>query len=855
MAKKDTILTYTEERLKALGITPEYNAASIVVNDTSQFPHTTTTKAAQWFTEYNPNESDKMPNDMLTGAMQFLYLNLDGTQQTYRTTDNRHEKKYYIHRLHPTQATKDRKYFQPAKSGSHLFHTPGIIHAYTNQLKVNRLYLIEGQLKAFAAWQAGYIPATTKKGKGKGGVVPVPEQHTIQIMGMMGITQSGDADYTKEVKSRSAIDSIVTGKRFHDDIMEYIRVCRPDEIVIIYDADCKQMASWHKENEPNKDLGKRFLDFFNALRNIREYGKGVVKDVYFTHIKEEYLLQKIKPGADDVVKGLDDLLIHTNPDKVIEDLQQLTQSRTYFECINLTTESNANIRKAFLLTKSKGGVPDMFYRKFEAYINSTPFKWCGSIYISEGGDLKMQKHADSEQFKRIGCNYMKVVYIPNSKGVFERKYEPWKKTEITSDYVNGLGIKNFLDTIEKYDAPCNVPEHDPEKYQQDIIGPHGGKTFNLYYKVDHDIEKGEWAATERYLKHVFQDKYDVALDWLTILYRYPNQKLPVVCLVSKDKNTGKSTFLWYLRELFKENVTVIGNAEIHDNFNDDYASKLVIGIDEAIFDKQVVIERIKSWVTSNRIKMNTKFMSRQEISFIGKFVITSNNEDSFIRIDDDEARFWVNKVPTFPDKDRDPHLLDKLMGEIPAFLHYLKSEHTIKYANVDRLWFGKEVTNTEALEKLKTQSVSWGVSSIRHYVREQFKAHQQIDLYFTCDDLFQNCDRKGNNVNAQYFQKCLTKEMNLESTCWRAPKFEVIEETERFYVISQRSKPLNFYHFKVEDCLQPAEYSLWINPDELKEVREEKRSFNNTRRELIYFIPDADKKPADDNTNANDLPF
>jgi len=76
-----------------------------------------------------------------------------------------------------------------------------------------------------------------------------------------------------------------------------------------------------------------------------------------------------------------------------------------------------------------------------------------------------------------------------------------------------------------------------------------------------------------------------------------------------------------LRELFKENVTVIGNAEINDTFNDDYASKLIIGIDEAIFEKQQVVERLKSWVTSSRIKMNTKFMARQEIPFLANLLL------------------------------------------------------------------------------------------------------------------------------------------------------------------------------------------------------------------------------------------
>lgn len=848
MAKKETTeLTYTEQRLKLLGITKEFNRASIVVNDTSSFPHQTTTKEAEWFCEYDPNKSDKEPNPMLEGAMQFLYLNLDGTQQDYRTPDNRNAKHYHIYRLHPTKATKERKYFQAAKSGSHLFHTPGIVWAYTNRIKVKRLYLIEGQLKAFAAWQAGYVPAQAGKIK-KGKATTIPEQHNIQIMGMMGITQAGDAEYTKEQREQNPLKQIITGKTFHDDILEYCRVCQPDELVIVFDADCLSMPSWDKENEPNKDLGKRANSFFNALRNIREYAKGIVKDVYFTHVKEDFLLRKIKPGVlDDVVKGLDDLLIYApSHEKVIDDLERLTQAKTYFDCMNISSEHISKLKGYFLLNTYKG-VPRAFYDKFESIINQTPFNFLGSKYQSTPEGLKMLRHNDSQQFKRIGCDYVKEIYVPNSLGVPLRKLMPWKKAEIKADYVDAMGIKNFMETIDKYDAPCSVPQNDPEKYQQDIETTNGGKAYNLYYKVDHEIVQGDWSASEEYFKHVFQDKYDVWLDWLCLTYRNPNQKLPVICLVSSEKNTGKSTLLWYLRELYKENVTVIGNAELNDNFNDDYVTKLIVGIDEAIFEKQQVIEKLKSWVTSYKVKMNAKFMSRVEVDFFAKFIITSNNEDTFIKIDDDEARFWINKVPVINPEKRDPLLLDKLKAEIPAVIHYLKNEHVMKYAYKDRLYFAKEVTDTEALRKLKTQSVTWGTKHIRDFVTNAFKDLQQVDLYFTRDELLYTYDSKSKKEGA-YFHKCLTQEMELESRRFRAPKFEIIDESGNYFVVSKTSSPLHYYHFKVEDFLTINEYNLFVSTEELIKIRNGELPWSIEKRPLKY-------EETAHAAASNDLPF
>lgn len=835
--------SYTNTRLAQYGITDELN--STTVRQAAGPGQPETEAPAKWFQEYNPSESDKLPNELLTGSIQFLYKTLEGYQRQYKREGQGWSKNYHIYRLHPDKVTRGNKYFQPKGSGSHIYHTPGIIESYRNQEKIETLYLVEGPLKAFTAWMHGYTPGQPKQGKKKA----IPATHGIHIMGIMGISQAGDAEYNREKKEAKGLDTIIAGKRLHEDILEYIRVCRPDNLCVLFDADCLQMAEWDPEKQPDKDLGKRFQDFFFAIKDIREFAKDYVKDVYFMHVDEKYLTSHI-PGTDEKVKGLDDLLLYKKDDPalVIADMKRLQGARAFFECINIKTEGIAKIKNYFLLGQSKG-VPLNFYLKFERIIQSNEFVWCKGKYQYTPDGLQMKQHKDSSKFVRIGCNYMKVVYVPNSKGVFERRLEPWRQGEITRDYVD-KGVKNFFDTIEKYDAPCNVPEHDPEKYQQSIIGPAGDRTYNLYYIIDHKIEQGPWAKTEGYLKHIFQDKYDVALDYLYLLYHRPTQMQPIICLVSKEKNTGKSTFLWWLRELFKENVTVIGNKEIHDAFNDDYASKLVIGIDEGLFDKQIVIERIKSQSTSPRIKMNTKFMSRQEISFIGKFIITSNNEDTFIKIDDDEARFFVNKVPKF--EKTDPELLDKMVLEIPAFLHYIKHTHKLKYTTSSRHWFAPEDLETSALRSLKKESKTWGTHAIEGFVRTEFLKYQAVELHYTCEELLTAIN--GPNAPKKdhaYFLKCLKNELKLESRFWRAYKPELNEVmmpglSETFSVSESKGKPGAYYTFLLENLLGPGEYGHYISMAQLEEIRARQASWPALRELKIPDPPNITIIPGSD---------
>jgi len=57
------------------------------------------------------------------------------------------------------------------------------------------------------------------------------------------------------------------------------------------------------------------------------------------------------------------------------------------------------------------------------------------------------------------------------------------------------------------------------------------------------------------------------LDYLTILFLKPAEKLPALCLVSKEQKTGKSTFLHWLQKIYGDNAVILGNEDFSSNFN------------------------------------------------------------------------------------------------------------------------------------------------------------------------------------------------------------------------------------------------------------------------------------------------
>ena len=218
-----------------------------------------------------------------------------------------------------------------------------------------------------------------------------------------------------------------------------------------------------------------------------------------------------------------------------------------------------------------------------------------------------------------------------------------------------------------------VPSH--INYQKEVAG-----FYNLYEPITHIPVEGDFKHIRSLVEHIFGEQYEVGMDYLQLLYLKLTQKLPILLLVSEERNTGKSTFLNFLKALFQDNVTFNTNEDFRSQFNADWAGKLMIVVDEVLLNRREDSERLKNLSTAHSYKMESKGKDRYEVQFFAKFVLCSNNENFPVYIEPEETRYWVMKVSRL-EKD-DTSFLQKLKNEIPVFLHYLLSRIELDMAEL-----------------------------------------------------------------------------------------------------------------------------------------------------------------------------
>ncbi len=290
-----------------------------------------------------------------------------------------------------------------------------------------------------------------------------------------------------------------------------------------------------------------------------------------------------------------------------------------------------------------------------------------------------------EEFIRVGTTLYKLVNQPRLNGGYVKKRIVWNNETLRQDYG-----KHYLATVPKYDGFCTVPEH--VSYQ-----PVVGKFLNLYEPIDHKPMEGDFPSIRSLVEHIFGEQYELGMDYLQLLYLQPIQKLPILLLVSEERNTGKSTFLNFLKALFQNNVTFNTNEDFRSQFNSDWAGKLLIVVDEVLLNRREDSERLKNLSTTLSYKVEAKGKDRDEIAFFAKFVLCSNNEYLPVIIDAGETRYWVRKIDRLQSDDTD--FLQKLKAEIPAFLHFLQ-HRTLYTEKESRMWFAPSLLHTEALRKI-----------------------------------------------------------------------------------------------------------------------------------------------------------
>ena len=362
-----------------------------------------------------------------------------------------------------------------------------------------------------------------------------------------------------------------------------------------------------------------------------------------------------------------------------------------------------------------------------------------------------EKSAASLQYIRVGIDYFKIIHKPDRYNILQKEIKRWNKQEITQDWG-----KQILYDIPKYDDFILKPDN--INFEQIYKN-----CYNLYNPISYIPQKGEWKWSEILLRHVFGDQFEAGLKYLQLLYLYPEQILPVLVLVSTTRQTGKSTFIDWVNAIFGKNVANIEPDSIGSTFNGEYAAANIITIDETMIERKSAVEKIKSLATKKYISVNMKFINNFKLPFFGKFILASNNEDDFMRISDEEIRFWVRKL-SIPEEFN--HNIDiDLVSEIPAFLHYLSSlPDPFVDGKKSRMVFTPEEISNEYLLKVKKQSHSGLFKELTEILTEYFENNETKEfVYARPSDIKIKYFFNNARIERNYIRRVLKTEFKLEA--------------------------------------------------------------------------------------------
>lgn len=386
-------------------------------------------------------------------------------------------------------------------------------------------------------------------------------------------------------------------------------------------------------------------------------------------------------------------------------------------------------------------------------------------------------------FVRVGTTLYKIVNQPRLNGGYVKKRIVRNNETLRQDYG-----KDYLANVPKYDGFCTVPDH--VNYRQVI-----DNFLNLYEPIGHQPKEGDFSHIQALLHHIFGEQYELGVDYLQLLYLHPIQKLPILLLVSEERNTGKSTFLNFLKAMFRNNVTFNTNEDFRSQFNSDWAGKLIIVVDEVLLNRREDSERLKNLSTTLSYKVEAKGKDRDEIAFFAKFVLCSNNERLPVIIDPGETRYWVRKIHHL--ENDDTHFLQKLIEEIPAFLYFLQ-HRSLTTQNVSRMWFSPKQTETAALLKIIRCNKSKYEVEAAELIKEIMECMEIDSFSFCLNDLLILLNLSQVRIDKHWLRKIVTEDWKLAPApngltyttylfaCNKERRFEPIRRVGRYYTITRK---------------------------------------------------------------------
>jgi len=293
-------------------------------------------------------------------------------------------------------------------------------------------------------------------------------------------------------------------------------------------------------------------------------------------------------------------------------------------------------------------------------------------------------------FRRVGDDYEKDVSIFDVSGHQHTEWRKIKRETIIDDFG-----KEFLRLILTYDGAVVVPSHVDYK-------PIIGRCINRYHPINITPKEGVFPTWQTLIQRVFGEQEKQGWEYLANLYQKPMQILPVLCLVSPENGTGKTSFANGLSILFGQNIGFFGQADLSSQFNTWLRS--LVAVFEEINETDATLNKIKSSSTARQATVNAKYQQQLSFQPFVKLVICSNNDKSFIKANDNDIRYWIRKMKPISPNEFDPDFEKKLRLEAPAVLCHMAQIQLGKPRS--RMCFSPEEIHTDALRSVVKESRS-----------------------------------------------------------------------------------------------------------------------------------------------------
>ncbi len=419
-------------------------------------------------------------------------------------------------------------------------------------------------------------------------------------------------------------------------------------------------------------------------------------------------------------------------------------------------------------------------------------------------------HPNAKDYIRVGNDWFEIYHQRDQFGILNEKFDSRLQGIISLDHGSPI-----LKAIPKFKSFVVVPDN---MNHQDVIDEH---FFNLYRPLPHAVKRGSWEKTKSFLQHVFQEHFDLGMDYLQLLYMKPKQRLPSLVLVSEEQQTGKTTFVEWLDRLFSRNAQVVDASLFDNKFTVDFAPKNIIICDEAIVRNPVTFEKLKRLATQSTIIVDEKYCKTFEVDFFGKLVISGNRESDIVRMAMNETRYWVHKLP-LPIKS-EVGLAKKLVAEMPAFLYHLQHRKMIVKEEESRLYFNPERTQTAQGDIIKRNSQPTLAKEIIEHATDMFHKYpenHEHEIHATLKDIKRTWFKDSFKLDLNYLRKVLKEDLKMEpvpKARYYQPMVYTANTIEgRDQLIVPSGTTGRFFIFKREDFVKDDEIDTDEYPPELE---------------------------------------